>query len=141
MAYYVPNVNLEPLSHEYYVCIPRGYIALQKLDKSQSVPQQSVISYNASKSSYYGGKLIYKTRDGGIHVVTIPVKDEKVVLSPSRKDFQNLDIILSNIEKLRCDMYDSALIPVALVNKLVSLADHPSSKILEKFAKDGVGYS
>jgi hypothetical protein len=33
-------------------------------------------------------------------------------------------------------MYDNALLPVALVNKLVSLADHPSSKILKKFALD-----
>lgn len=104
------------------------------------IPSNADTSAPYARSSYYGGKLIYKTRDGGIHVVTIPVQDEKVVLSPSRKDFQNLDIILNNIEKLRCDMYDSALIPVALVNKLVSLADHPSSKILEKFAKDGVGY-
>jgi hypothetical protein len=44
--------------------------------------------------------------------------------------------ILTNIEKLRCDMYDSALIPVALVNKLVSLANHPSTRILQKFAVD-----
>ena len=42
--------------------------------------------------------------------------------------------MLANVAKLKCDMYDNALLPVALVNKLVSLADHPSSKILQKFA-------
>jgi hypothetical protein len=48
--------------------------------------------------------------------------------------------ILTNIEKLRCDMYDDALIPVALVNKLVSLANHPSSKILQRFAVESVAH-
>ncbi|MFH0960901.1 MAG: NurA domain-containing protein, partial [Pseudomonadota bacterium] len=79
--------------------------------------------------------LIFKAKDGGVHVVTVPVKDENVVLSPNRNDYQNLDIILANIGKLRCDMYDSSLIPIALVNKLVSLANRPSALILEKFAK------
>jgi hypothetical protein len=55
------------------------------------------------------------------------------------KDLHNLRTILTNIEKLRCDMYDSALIPVALVNKLVSLANHPSSRILQKFAVETLG--
>lgn len=36
-------------------------------------------------------------------------------------------------------MYDNSLFPVALVNKLVSLANHPSSVILEKFAKKNIG--
>lgn len=91
-----------------------------------------------ARTSYYGGKLIYKSKDERIYVVTIPVDNEKVVLSPAKQDFKNIDIILRNIEKLKCDMYDSSLIPVALVNKLVSLADHPSSVILEKFAKIGI---
>jgi hypothetical protein len=36
-------------------------------------------------------------------------------------------------------MYDNSLIPVALVNKLVSLANHPSTRILQKFAVDTLG--
>jgi len=91
-----------------------------------------------ARTSYYGGKLVYKSKDERIYVVTIPVSDETVVLAPEKGDFHNIDIILHNIEKLKCDMYDSSLIPVALVNKLVSLADHPSSVILEKFAKTSI---
>ena len=93
-----------------------------------------------ARSSYYGGKLIYRSRDGRTYVITIPVSDERIVLDPNKDHFRNLDIILHNVEKLKCDMYDSALIPIALVNKLVSLADHPSSVILEKFAKVGLGH-
>ena len=84
------------------------------------------------RSTYYGNKLIFKTRGGGVYVVTLPT--EKVNASPKIADFPNVMATLTNIEKLRCDMYDSALVPVALVNKLVSLADHPSSRILQKFA-------
>jgi hypothetical protein len=36
-------------------------------------------------------------------------------------------------------MYDGALMPIALVNKLVSLADHPSSRILQQFAVEAMG--
>jgi len=89
-------------------------------------------------TSYYSCKLIFKTRDNRMHVVTIPVENENIVLNPQLADFINIEAILLNIEKLKCDMYDSALVPVALVNKLVSLANHPSSKILQKFAISGM---
>jgi hypothetical protein len=35
-------------------------------------------------------------------------------------------------------MYDNALLPVALVNKLVSLSNHPSGRVLAAFARDRV---
>lgn len=94
---------------------------------------------NADESSpyggttYYGQKLIYKSTDKRVYVITIPTRS--VVASPTPNDFPNLDVLLSNVKKLKCDMYDSSLIPVSLVNKLVSLANHPSSVILEKFAR------
>jgi hypothetical protein len=67
-----------------------------------------------------------------MHVASLPTLD--VLASPTESDFRNLGVILTNIEKLKCDMYDNALIPIALANKLVSLANHPSSRILQKFA-------
>ena len=45
---------------------------------------------------------------------------------------------LVNIEELRCDMYDNSLLPIAVVNKLVSLSNHPSAVLLEKFAKASI---
>jgi len=86
-------------------------------------------------TSYYSIKIIYKAKDGRLYVVTLPVHDKNIILSPVKSDIKNIDIILTNIAKLKCDMYDNALIPIALVNKLVSLSNHPSSMILEKFAR------
>ena len=85
------------------------------------------------RTTYYSSKLIFKTPGGAVHVVTVPVAER--LSSPKPADLPNLDVILTNIEKLRCDMYDDALLPIALVNKLVSLSNHPSSKILQQFAK------
>lgn len=91
-----------------------------------------------ARTSYYSGKLIYKARDERIYVLTIPTMDCNVFLDPKPEDFHNLDKILTVIEKLKCDMYDNALLPIAVVNKLVSLSNHPSAVLLEKFAKQSV---
>ena len=88
------------------------------------------------RTTYYGSKLIYKTRSGAMYVATLPTAD--IIERPTAADLRNLNTILTNIEALRCDMYDSALIPVALANKLVSLANHPSSRILQAFAREAV---
>lgn len=87
-------------------------------------------------TTYYGSKLIYKADDQRLYIITIPTN--KITKNPTATDFINLDIILNNIKKLKSDMYDSALIPVCLVNKLVSLSNHPSSVLLEKFARKSV---
>lgn len=92
-----------------------------------------------ARTSYYSGKLIYKSKDERMYVVTIPIENAEILLSPKISDYKNIGVILKSIEKLKCDMYDNALIPIALVNKLVSLSNHPSSVILEKFAKKSMG--
>jgi hypothetical protein len=88
-----------------------------------------------ARTSYYSSKLIFKSKDSRMYVITLPVESENIVLNPQKSDFKNIDAILWNIEKLRCDMYDNAIVPVALANKLISLSNHPSATILEKFAK------
>ena len=73
-----------------------------------------------------------------MHVMTVPTTESNA--HAVEKDLRNLWAILTNVEKLRCDMYDNSLIPVALVNKLVSLANHPSTRILQKFAVDTMSH-
>lgn len=102
------------------------------------LPGKADLDKPYARTSYYGSKLFFKSYDNRMYVATLPVRDEKVVLNPKKENFHNLDLILHNVEKLKCDMYDNSLIPVALVNRLVSLSNHPSSMILEKFARNGV---
>src|SRR5205814_10130869 len=95
------------------------------------LPGQAEPSTPYGRTTNYGHKVIFKTFGGQMHVVSIPARDIKA--NPEEADLVNFQSILANVEALHCDMYDSALIPVALVNKLVSLADHPSARILQKF--------
>ena len=85
-------------------------------------------------TSYYSGKVIYHSIDDQIIVLSIPTHNKEVIIKPSLDSYCNLQTILINIQKLKCDMYDDSIIPVALANKLVSLANHPSKILLEKFA-------
>ncbi|MEC4990315.1 MAG: hypothetical protein SAJ37_16410 [Oscillatoria sp. PMC 1068.18] len=89
-----------------------------------------------ASTSNYGHKVIFKTKGGQMYVVSVPTRELKK--NPTEDDLPNLRVILNNVEALRCDMYDSALFPVALVNKLVSLSAHPSQRILQKFASQSV---
>ena len=91
-------------------------------------------SYGAS--TYYGRKVIFKTRSGAVHVLTIPTTEETA--DPQQHHFISFEKNLQIVDLLHCDMYDDALFPVALANKLVSLSAHPSQRILERFAVHSV---
>jgi hypothetical protein len=88
------------------------------------------------RSSYYSRKLIFKAPDENVYVLTLPTAEAH--LDPQLSDLLNACNCLYHVSRLKCHMYDDALVPVALVNKLVSLADHPSKKILSLFAKGKV---
>lgn len=89
------------------------------------------------RSTYYGNKLIFKSKDNKVYVATLPMKENLV--SPTKADFKNIDIILNNIEYLKCELYDDSILPVVLVNNLVSLSNYPGSAILGKHARNEIG--
>jgi hypothetical protein len=91
-------------------------------------------SYGAS--TYYGRKVIYKTHTNAIHVLTIPTDTETA--EPEVRNFFGFETCLQTANFLHCDMYDDALFPVALANKLVSLSAHPSQRILDRFAAQSI---
>jgi NurA domain len=91
------------------------------------------------QNTYYGHKVIFRAPGGEMHVVTIPAP--RYFANPHPQDIPYLDEILSLIAELRCSMYDNALIPIALANKLVSLSDFPSQRILTTFARSAVSRS
>lgn len=87
-------------------------------------------------NTYYGQKVFFRAKSGEMHVATIPATGYSG--SPKPENIPHLDEILGLVGELRCSMYDNALIPVALANKLVSLSDFPSKRILGTFVKSGV---
>jgi hypothetical protein len=86
------------------------------------------------KNTYYGGKVIFRGGANDTYVATVPTLEYES--APTLESLLNGAAVLRTTARLRCSMYDNALIPVVLANRLVSLADVPSSEILAKFAKE-----
>ena len=86
-------------------------------------------------NSYYGCKVIFKSVKGDIYVLTLPTT-ERSMIDPKKESFKNMDIILDSLTRLKSDRYDNALLPIALVNKTVSISDVPGSAILEKLTRN-----
>jgi hypothetical protein len=131
------------VEHAHEICLPKeGKVVLDK-GKYILLSNQYIYKYivpgnhlkmHYGSTSYYGGKIIYHSINGQVIVLSIPISDKNIIINPKLEDYKNLSEILINIQKLKCDMYDDSIIPVALANKLVSLANHPSKVLLEKFA-------
>lgn len=134
------------VDHAQEICLPRtGDIILkpgQYFIMSNNYIYKYVIPGDPERmhygsTSYYGGKVIFHSSDNQIFVLSIPVADKDVIKEPYKSLYINLEEIMINIQKLKCDMYDDAIVPIALANKLVSLANHPSKVLLERFAIAG----
>lgn len=93
-------------------------------------------STSYGQNTYYGQKVFFRAKTGEMHVATVPAT--AYTGNPTPQSIPHLDEILGLVGELKCSMYDNALIPVALANKLVSLSDFPSKQILGTFAKSGL---
>lgn len=89
-----------------------------------------------ASTSYYSGKIIYHSKAGKVWVLTLPIKNCDEIKTLNKNSFHNLEEILNTVDLLKCDRFENAIIPISFINQLVSLANHPSSRILEKFAKN-----
>lgn len=100
------------------------------------IPKEISTADVYGRNTYYGRKVIYRASGSGTHVATIPTSE--AIAAPEIRDLHGFDIVLACVDELRCDMFDSALFPIALANKLVSLSAHPSQRILQRFATEAV---
>jgi hypothetical protein len=138
------------VDHAQEICLPRqGQVVLNNghyLIASNRYIYKYIIPGDPERmhygsTSYYSGKVIFHSSDNQIFVLSVPVSDKNIIKEPHKDLYRNLDEIMINIQKLKCDMYDDSIVPIALANKLVSLANHPSKILLEKFALKSVGNS
>jgi hypothetical protein len=85
------------------------------------------------RNTYYGSTVIFKGGANDLYVGNVPTGDYHK--APRIGDLFNAGDVLRTTCRLKCSMYDNALLPIALANRLVSLADIPSAEILKKFAQ------
>ncbi|TLD86187.1 DNA double-strand break repair nuclease NurA [Helicobacter sp. MIT 05-5294] len=121
--------------------IPLGNILLPNLDYMKKY----ITGNNASvfgENTYFGIKMFVRKEKELSFVldVAIPfdesVKYKDYIKQPKIEDFLSLKNILEILFQLKCDLYDKSFIPIAMVNKLVSLSNIPSKKILTIFSRD-----
>jgi len=100
------------------------------------------------ENTYFGIKMMYKLDNSLSFVVDFPlpcvdknnecVDYKKYIVEPNIEDFLNIKTMIKILCELRCDMYNRAFIPVTLINKLVSLSDIPSNKMLTLFTRESL---
>lgn len=132
-------IQISKPNSEHSLLGPGEYILLSNEYIYKYVMPGDSTSMHYGSTSYYSAKAIFHSREGQVLVVTVPTKSKECLLLPGVAKFLNLEAVLVNLQKLRCTMYDDSLVPIAIANKLVSLANHPSRVLLEKFASSALG--
>ncbi len=94
-------------------------------------PQTTKTIYGSN--TYYGKKVMFKTEADDILIAVLPVKNYQA--ENHAADLIGAEVCLKTISKLRCNMYDNSLVPISIINKLVSIAALPSANILKNFSK------
>ena len=94
-------------------------------------PQTTKTIYGSN--TYYGKKVMFKTESGDILIAVLPVKNYQA--ENNATDLIGAEVCLKTISSLRCNMYDNSIVPISIINKLVSIAALPSANILKSFSK------
>ena len=100
------------------------------------------------ENTYFGVKMLVKKDENMSFVLDVAVpfgfdKDYKSYINnPKIDDFLTLKSILDILFKLKCDLYQNAtpmaFVPIAMINKLISISNVPSRKILTLFSRDKI---
>lgn len=108
------------------------YIFNEQYIKKYVQPIESGSIYGSN--TYYGKKVMFKTEAGDVLIAVIPVKTYEEEIEPDK--LIGAEVCLQTLSKLRCNMYDNSIVPIAIINKLVSISEIPSANLLEKFSKN-----
>lgn len=101
------------------------------------VPGRKPSQGGFGSETYYGQDFIYKTASGRTFIFALPYPfatnnfpgftEEKVQLN----NYQNLPLALALINKFECDLYENAIIPIALANQYTAISLVPGGQVLD----------
>jgi hypothetical protein len=101
------------------------------------VPGRKPSQGGFGSETYYGQDFIYKTSSGRTFIFALPYpfknkellnfSEEKIKIS----NYQNLPLALALINKFECDLYENAVIPIALANQYTAISLVPGGKVLD----------
>lgn len=129
IARYIPNGSFKVIDDDY-----RHQHIFASVDKNK----------NFGHETYYGQDFIYKTNSGRIFIFALPYpfmsknndfSKQKIEISRYGSDIQRA---ISFIENFELDLYENAIIPVALAHKHASVSLVPGGKILDILTKNNL---
>lgn len=95
--------------------------------------------------TYYGQDFLLKTNTGKMFVFNVPYpfpnKDNMAVFKIEKANIENYNNIgeyVKLIEDFESDLYESAVIPIALAQKYTAISLQPGGKVLDILAKTAV---
>lgn len=108
-------------------------------------------SANFGNETYYGQDFLFKTERGRIFNFALPYPFATKEADGSGKKFADIKCELAHygslieracdlIRHFELDLYDNAIVPVALAHRHASISLVPGGKVLDILARDGLGH-
>lgn len=114
--------------------------------------RNSYVDFNKTPSSttygnetYYGQDFLMKTKSGKLFVFTVPYpfpnKDNIATFKQEKSNIErylNIGAYTRLIEDFESDLYESAVVPIALAQKYTAISLQPGGKVLDILAQSAV---
>jgi hypothetical protein len=91
------------------------------------------------RDTYYGQKFFYKTHQGQMLTITIPKRTPPPARPDDPKHYPILASTLALLDRLGTNLYEDALIPVALAHSFASIPLKTGSKVLTLLSRELLG--
>ncbi len=95
--------------------------------------------------TYYGQDFLFKTASGRTFVFNIPYpfkdKHDKERFAKEKSDinnYRNIGAYTKLIEDFEYDLYENAVVPIALAHKYTAISLEPGSKVLDLLSKSNI---
>lgn len=89
-------------------------------------------------NTYYGQKFIYKTNSGKIFFLMVPLRYDNGNRLYSISDYPLLKSSAELLEEIETNLYEDALLPVALAHKYASIPKEMGSTVLKILSRDAL---
>lgn len=95
--------------------------------------------------TYYGQDFLFKTQNGRVFVFNIPYpfrdKQNNDLFSIEKSkicNYPNIGAYTKLIEDFECDLYENAVVPIALAHKYTAISLVPGSKVLDLLSRGSI---
>jgi hypothetical protein len=126
---------------------PGSYRPVDDIYRAEFIKGNEMHNANFGHETYYGQDFIFKTESGRIFTVGVPYpfpdKRNSVEFAKKKVDTVNYDETLARafslIRYFEFDLYENAVVPIALAHRHASISLVPGGKVLDLVTRAGLG--